>query len=99
GQPLANAVVWFESTDTGDHANRERPRERFGFIHEVPIRTDSQGRWIMGFVPTESPGFSISATHPQFAKTPVVSVSGEQSAIPPKPAVEDLWASRLITRM
>jgi RNA polymerase sigma factor (sigma-70 family) len=99
GQPLANAVVWFQARGTSDYAQRERPRERFGFINAVPLQTDAEGRWNIGFVPDRNPGFSIWATHERFARTSVISVSGEETTTEPDEAVKQLRAVRLVTRM
>ena len=99
GQPLAGAQVWFQARGTGDHAQHERPRERFGFLYAVPVRTDAQGRWTMGFVPTRSPGFSLWTTHEQFARTTILSLSGDEATPEPGSAAEQLWSARLITRI
>src|SRR4029078_13287486 len=43
--------------------------------------------------------FSLWATHEQFARTPIISIPGEETAGEPDSAAEQLWAARLITRM
>ena len=101
GHPLADAEIWFSGGPVGDSAQRERPREHFGSFTSAPAaRTDSDGRWIIRFVPPRHSGFHVSAAHPQFAKTPVISSPAQESL--EEIVTEDikqLWAGQLVTTM
>ncbi|MCI0536004.1 MAG: sigma-70 family RNA polymerase sigma factor [Verrucomicrobiales bacterium] len=99
GRPLPDAEVWFEAPGTGDSAHRERPRERFGFLHAVPVsRTDAQGRWSIGFIPPRNPGFGLWARHPDFRRTSIISSEAQESlAAIDREDLKQLWAGKLVT--
>ncbi|MCI0540766.1 MAG: sigma-70 family RNA polymerase sigma factor [Verrucomicrobiales bacterium] len=101
GQPVANADIWFQGGEAGDSAHRERPRERFGFLHAVPAgRTDAQGRWTIGFIPPRHPGFFLVARHRDFAETSVISSDAQESvAAIEREDLKQLWAGELVTMM
>jgi RNA polymerase sigma factor (sigma-70 family) len=91
GQPVADVGIHFQAHGTGDSSHRERPRERFGFIHSIPaVRTDANGRWSINFVPAQHPGFQIEARHPDYAASSVVNSDQQES---------ELWAGTLVTTL
>jgi protocatechuate 3,4-dioxygenase beta subunit len=101
GWPLPDAEVWFQADGTGDSSQRERPRERFGFLHAVPVsRTDAQGRWSIGLIPPRHPGFGLWARHPDFAQTSVISSGTQESlAAIEREDLKQLWAGKLVSIM
>lgn len=101
GRPLAGVRIEFLGHDFGDSSHRERRREHFGFVSQMPVaHTDREGLWALGFVPPAHPGFQIEARHPDFADTSVITSAAQVGL----ESIEDdglkqLWAGRLVTTM
>lgn len=100
GQPVADAVVSGRLGRTGDAANRETPRERFGFQGEAPLaRTDRNGFWTAGVIPRAShEGFQLWARHPGFSKIFITTAAPARTADEQSTALLDpLWSGQLVT--
>ena len=101
GNPLADVEIYFMGHDFGDSSHRERPRERFGFVRNVPVaRTDRDGRWSIAFVPADHPGFQIEGRHSKYADT-MLAASGKQRGVAEitDDKLRALWEGRLVTTM
>jgi RNA polymerase sigma factor (sigma-70 family) len=98
--PVANAELVLSSRG-GDHSQRERSREYFGVLNPPAVaRSDAQGRWWLQMVPTRNSGFQVSARHPNFAVTPVISTLRQESlADIEDEQLKQLWAGELVTTM
>jgi len=101
GRPLADVQIHFQGHDFGEHANRERLRERFGFVYKVPAtRTDLNGRWSFAFIPPDHRGFQIEAQHPDFADTILISSPAQRSLAEIESSeLKRLWAGQLASTM
>jgi RNA polymerase sigma factor (sigma-70 family) len=101
GQAVAGATVWLHAHGTGDSSSRERPRERFGFLHAVmAARTDPEGRWTMQCIPPDHPGFALEARHPNFADTWFIEINPKYA--PAGNSLEQprlLWEGKLVSTM
>ncbi len=102
GQAVAGAEIWGSLGQTGDSANRETPRERFGFLGDAPLtRTDAQGHWTCAVIPAKDHrGFQLKVRHPDFPETSIASCrpASEIEATVDE-TLELLWAGRLVTTM
>ncbi len=101
GRPLGHVQINFQGHDAGDNANRERPRERFGFVDKVPAtQTDENGHWSLAFIPPAHRGFQIDAQHPAFADTALISSPAQQGLKEiESQELKQLWAGRLVSTM
>lgn len=101
--PDADIVINFASS--GDHANRETPRERVGAPswNVVIARSDAEGRWSSALLPPEHPGFTLEARHPDHPPTPILSVGAgrvPRNGLEGLPDGErDLWSGSLVTTL
>lgn len=101
GNPLPDVQIWFMGGEGGDSSHRERPRERFGFGTALPaVRTDAQGRWQLGFIPSEHRGFQIEGRHPEFADTTLISSLAQQGLGEIESVgLKKFWARQLVSTM
>ncbi len=102
GRPVANAQVTVSFGSTGDYANRETPRERPGVMGEAPVaRSDAQGWWTCAVIPPEgNGGFQLTARHPDFRPTEIISgYSGNTVDAGKTRRLQLLWSGRLVTPM
>lgn len=101
GSPVRGAEIWFTGHATSDYSQRERPRERFGFIEAVLAdRTDASGHWSFQSIPLEHAGFSFEARHPNHPDTVLVtSADRRQDEEETDEPLRLLWAGQLVSTL